>query len=156
MRKLVILAVSALLLTLGGAALAQEDPTEPQPLSEERITSTGNGYALSGVIASGGGTSSGGGYTLSGTVGQFSANPTAATGSGYSLLGGFWPRITAPPGSPFDVNGDGFISPVDAALVINRVGDPVTNSNRFADVDNDGDIDGNDVQAVLNRLGQIE
>ncbi len=177
MRKLAILAVTALLL-MSGAALAQEDPTNPDPVAplqgepatsnslgsrgdappagEVQGFSSGNGYSLTSVIGSGGGTSTGGNYVLNGTIGQFEASPPASTGGNYSLFGGFWPRVIAPPGTSYDTNGDGYISPVDAVLVVNRVGETVTSSNSFADVDGDNDIDQADVQAVVDRLGQID
>ena len=43
------------------------------------------------TLDAGGGTSTGGPYTLSGTIGQPDASSSAATGSVYDLLGGFWP-----------------------------------------------------------------
>ncbi len=155
MKMIMMFAVTVLLL-IGGVSLAQDAPIDPPPFVEPQGVSTGNGYTLSGVIGSGGGTSTGSGYTLSGTIGQVEANPTAASGGSYTLLGGFWPRLAALPGSPYDVNGDGYISPVDAVMVLNQVGQPLTNSNRFADVDGDEDIDADDAQAIIDRLGQIE
>ena len=51
-----------------------------------------------------------------------------------------------------DVNGDFDLTPVDAMLVINRVGQTVDASNDFADVDKDGDIDNDDVQQVVDAI----
>ena len=53
------------------------------------------------TIDGGGGTSTNGSYVLSGTIGQ--ADAGAATGSGYSIAGGFWPGVQAMqiPGGPF-------------------------------------------------------
>ena len=47
-------------------------------------------------IAGGGGTSTGGVYSVSGTIGQSDAGG-AMTGSGYSVIGGFWALPTAVP-----------------------------------------------------------
>jgi len=55
-----------------------------------------NGYDLSwNTVDGGGGTSSGGSYELSGTIGQPDAR--ALSGGGYTLLGGFWGGLLAPP-----------------------------------------------------------
>jgi hypothetical protein len=60
---------------------------------------TGGGYDLTWNTFDAGGIvgSSGGSFGLNGTIGQSDAS-TALTGSGYSLVGGFWPGIL-----PFDV-----------------------------------------------------
>jgi hypothetical protein len=71
-RILLIVLLSAVLLTLAGVAVAQR------------------GYDLSWWTVDGGGAtfSTGGGYTLGGTAGQ--ADAGVLTGSGYTLGGGFW------------------------------------------------------------------
>ena len=66
-------------------------------LSGDNQESTGNGYDLSWyTIDGGGGTfSSGDGYQLGGTIGQPDASAPMA-GEGFTLIGGFWPGVTAP------------------------------------------------------------
>ena len=52
---------------------------------------TGGGYDLTWwTVDGGGGKASGGSYVLIGTAGQPDAG-SALTGSGYELVGGFWP-----------------------------------------------------------------
>jgi len=52
---------------------------------------TGGGYDLTWwTVDGGGGKASGGGYVLLGTTGQPDAG-SVLTGSGYELVGGFWP-----------------------------------------------------------------
>jgi hypothetical protein len=60
-------------------------PSLAQPQSAPAATYSIDWYTIDG----GGGTSSsGGGYSLSGTIGQPDAG--SMSGSGYSLVGGFW------------------------------------------------------------------
>jgi len=53
---------------------------------------------------------------------------------------------------PYDVNGDGLVSPIDALFVINRIGLNAAD-NPGADINGDGTIDNADVNAVLAELG---
>lgn len=61
--------------------------------------------------------------------------------------------------APFnpDVNADGYITPVDAVYVINRIGnDPATGDNAPADVNGDTSINDSDVQIVLDVMGETD
>ena len=51
-----------------------------------------------------------------------------------------------------DINGDGFITPMDAIYVINRIGS-VDPGDLNADIDGSGTIDANDVDEVIALLG---
>lgn len=51
--------------------------------------------------------------------------------------------------SPYDIDSDGVVTPLDVIYVINRLGE----SGGLADVNNSGLVDATDVQAILNRLG---
>lgn len=51
---------------------------------------------------------------------------------------------------PFDVDGDGLVTPVDAIYVINRL----NTADATADMDGDGDVDVDDAISVVLRLGE--
>ena len=76
-RTIAAIASLALLLLFAGVAMAQHGP-EP----EFEIVS----YTIDG----GGGTSTNGDFSLTGTIGQHDASATIATGSVYTMAGGFW------------------------------------------------------------------
>ncbi|MEL6150304.1 MAG: dockerin type I domain-containing protein [Chloroflexota bacterium] len=107
------------------------------------------------TIGSGGGTSTGTPYTVSGTIGEFDATQSNMTGGGYTVRGGFWHQlpVNSVPPNPYDIDGNGFITPEDAIYVINRIGQTKNSGNALADVDNDGDIDQADADAIISRIG---
>ena len=71
------IAVITSMLLLTGAAIAQDGPTPDFEI-------------VSYTIDGGGGTSTGGDFSLTGTIGQTDASVEIATGSVYTLAGGFW------------------------------------------------------------------
>lgn len=54
---------------------------------------------------------------------------------------------------PWDVDGNGLVTPTDAIYVINRLGQTTTLANQLADFDGSGSITPTDAIATINRLG---
>ncbi len=54
---------------------------------------------------------------------------------------------------PWDINQSGEVTPTDVVFILNRLGNAVTEENKFADFNNNGLIESNDAFAVIDRLG---
>jgi hypothetical protein len=103
----------------------------------------GDTYTLDWATLDSGGVlnAAGSGYALSATLGQPDAAPVALTGSGYTLVGGFWAGASELLG---DLNCDGVISYADInpfvlALSSQSAYEGQYPSCRFMDADINGD-----------------
>ena len=56
---------------------------------------------------------------------------------------------------PWDVNGSGIVTPTDFIFILNRLGENVTEENKFADLNGDGSISGADALSVGDRFGYL-
>jgi subtilisin family serine protease len=54
---------------------------------------------------------------------------------------------------PWDIDGNGQVTPADAIFVINRLGQTTTTENASADFDGSGQVTPSDAISVINRLG---
>ena len=54
---------------------------------------------------------------------------------------------------PWDIDGNGLVTPTDSIFVINRLGQSVNSENALADLDGNGLITPTDAIAAINRLG---
>ncbi len=107
LRRLAVLAYLLLLAPLAAVGGAAPEARAASPSTLE--VPKGAGFATTRhVIAGGGGTSSGGAFSIRGTIGQADADPLQpATGSVFTISGGFWPGIApaAPAADPIFANG---------------------------------------------------
>jgi len=56
---------------------------------------------------------------------------------------------------PWDVNRSGIVTPTDFIFILNRLGQNVTEENKFADLNGDGSISGADALSVSDRFGYL-
>ena len=56
---------------------------------------------------------------------------------------------------PWDVNQSGIVTPTDFIFIVNRLGENVTEENKFADLNGDGLISGADALSVSDRFGYL-
>ena len=131
--------------------------------------SVSGGATVTGVSTAGSGTPITATYTITGSDGNFdifdngnysinvvadevgdtSGNTVAAA----LIVPAFEVAITR--GSPYDINADGVISPVDVIYVVNRIGETKDTNNATADVNNDDVIDKTDAELVIAAIGVI-
>lgn len=102
------------------------------------------------TIDGGGGVSTGGGFELSGTIGQADASPPSAlTGGGYALTGGYWigfgPWCTSLAAPDFDMDCD--VDHADFEALDSCASGPAIPYDTGCgakDLDGDGDVDQTD------------
>ncbi len=111
-------------------------------------------YSIDWWTIDGGGEmgSVGGTYELSGTIGQPDAG-AVMTGSGYELVGGFWPGGAEDEFCFGDLDGDGVIGLSDLAQLLSNYGTTSGAVYEDGDLDADGDVDLADLAALLAVYG---
>jgi len=115
---------------------------------ESRGLNINPGFTLEwSTLDGGGGTSSGGAFGLSATIGQ--PDPGPSSGGTFTLAGGYWVGLAAPPLNPADLNGDGIVNGADLAIVLGNWG----SSEPIGDINCDGTVNGADLAIVLGAWG---
>jgi hypothetical protein len=149
---------------------ANGDLYEIEPNSTTRLGTLG-GAAMNGLAATGTNTLYGFSNNQAFLINVDALSVTPQFGLMVFTVAGatFEPKIRAHnPNEPPDVNGDGFVVPLDALLVINELNerqfsDPTTGrlltnpvgETRFPDINNDGLITPLDALLIINRLNSL-